>query len=172
MKKPHIAEWLKRLLTGFAGHRYYTVVVALIAFVSTATFTFPFAIVLIPAVLIAPRRWLLLGLMSGLASGVGAAVLVELFNHLGQELVVSRLPDLVQSQSWQLGSTWLRTYGLFALLLIAGSPMPQTPALLFYSLVDPSVLGVLVAVSIGKTVKYVFLAWATYRYPARFLKYL
>ena len=172
MKKPHIAEWLKRLLTGCAGHRYYTVVVALIAFVSTATFTFPFAIVLIPAVLIAPRRWLLLGLMSGLASGVGAAVLVELFNHLGQELVVSRLPDLVQSQSWQLGSTWLRTYGLFALLLIAGSPMPQTPALLFYSLIDPSVLGVLVAVSIGKTVKYVFLAWATYRYPARFLKYL
>src|SRR5450759_2942561 len=107
MKKPHIPTWLRRMLTFSAGHRYYTVVVAMIAFVSTATFTFPFVIVLIPAVLIAPRRWLLLGLMCGLASGVGAAVLVELFNHLGQELVVSRFPELVRSQSWQLGSTWL-----------------------------------------------------------------
>lgn len=171
MKKPHIPTWLRRILTYSAGHRYYTVVVVLIAFVSTVTFTFPFAIVLIPAVLIAPRRWLLLGLLCGLASGVGAAVLVEIFNHLGQELVIARFPELVRSESWQLGNHWLQTYGLFALMLIAGSPMPQTPALLFYSLVNPSVPGVLLAVGIGKTVKYVFLAWATYRYPARFLEY-
>ena len=163
--------WLRRILIFSAGHRYYTVVVALIAFVSTATFTFPFVIVLIPAVLIAPRRWLLLGLMCGVASGVGAAVLVELFNYLGQELVIARFPELVRSESWQLGRNWLQTYGLFALMLIAGSPMPQTPALLFYSLVNPSVPGVLIAVGIGKTVKYVFLAWATHRYPARFLEY-
>jgi membrane protein YqaA with SNARE-associated domain len=171
MKKPHISNWLRRILTFSAGHRYYTVVVALIAFVSTATFAFPFVIVLIPAVLIAPRRWLLLGLLSGMASGVGAAVLVELFNHLGRELVISRFPELVQSESWQLCSNWLQMYGLFALMLIAGSPIPQTPALLFYSLVSPSILGVLVAVGVGKTVKYVFLAWATYRYPARLFEY-
>jgi membrane protein YqaA with SNARE-associated domain len=89
----------------------------------------------------------------------------------GQELVVSRFPERVRSESWQFGSDWLQSYGLFALMLIAGSPMPQTPALLFYSLVSPSLPGVLVAVGIGKTVKYVFLAWTTYRCPARFLEY-
>lgn len=171
MKKLSIPIWLSRILIFSAGHRYYTAVVAAVAFVSTATFSFPFSIVLIPAVLIAPRRWLALGLICGMASGIGAAVLVELFNHLGQELVVSRFPELVRSQSWQLSSAWLHTYGLYALMLIAGSPIPQTPALLFYALADPSVPGVLVAVGIGKTVKYVSLAWATYRYPARFLEY-
>lgn len=171
MKNLHIPIWLSRILVFSAGHRYYTVVVAMVALVSTATFSFPFAIVLIPAVLIAPRRWLALGLMCGLASGIGAALLVELFHHLGQELIVSQFPELVRSQSWQLSSAWLHTYGLYALMLIAGSPIPQTPTLIFYSLADPSVPGVLVAVGIGKTVKYVFLAWATYRYPARFLKY-
>lgn len=171
MRLPHIPDPLRRMLVLSAGHRYYTVVVATLAFVSTVTFTFPFAIVLISSVLIAPRRWLTLGLACGLASGLGAAVLVELSSYIGQELFLSHFAHLVRSDRWQLGSEWIRKYGLFALAVIAGSPVPQTPALLFYSLVNPSVPGVLVAVGIGKTVKYVFLAWATYRFPARFLRY-
>lgn len=171
MNKPRLPDWLLKLLDASAGHRFYPLVVALIAFGSTATFTFPFVIVLIPAVLIAPRRWLLLGLLSGIASGMGGAVLVELFHYFGREVVVSRFPELVETESWQFASDWLENYGLFALMVIAGSPVPQTPAIFFYSLANPSVPGVLIAVGIGKTVKYVFLAWLTSRYPARFVEY-
>ena len=169
--RPCQPEWVKKALAASAGHRFYPLVVMLIAFVSTATFTLPFVVVLIPAVLIAPRRWLLLGLLSGVASGVGGAVLVEVFQYMGSELVLARFPQLVDSESWRLASEWLQSYGLFALMLIAGSPMPQTPAILFYSLANPSTLGVLAAVGIGKTVKYVVLAWLTARYPARFIGY-
>jgi membrane protein YqaA with SNARE-associated domain len=49
--------------------------------------------------------------------------------------------------------------------------MPQTPALFLYSLINPSSSGVLIAVGIGKMLKYVFLAWATAHYPARFIDY-
>ena len=70
-----------------------------------------------------------------------------------------------------MASDWLASYGLFALMIIAGSPLPQTPALFFYSLVNPSAFGVLIAVGIGKMVKYVFLAWATAHYPTRFMDY-
>jgi len=171
MTRPHLPDGLRKVLLASAGHRYYPLVVALIAFTSTATFTFPFVIVLIPAVLIAPRRWLLLGLVSGMASGVGGALLVELFSYFGREVVVSRFPELVASNSWHLASGWLENYGLLALMLVAGSPMPQTPVIFFYSLANPSVTGVLIAVGIGKTVKYVFLAWLTSRYPSRFADY-
>lgn len=165
-EKRQIPDWARKLLEISAGHRYYPLVVALIAFVSTATSAFPFAIVLIPAVLLAPRRWLVLGLLCGLSSGLGGGVLVEVFHYLGRELVLSRYPELVDTRSWQLASEWLRNYGLLALAFIAGSPMPQTPALLFYSITEPSTLGVVIAVGIGKTVKYVFLAWVTTRCPA------
>lgn len=171
MNRPHIPAWLRRILDRSYGHRYYPLIVAMIAFASAATFAFPFVIVLIPAVLIAPRRWLALGLLCGAASGLGAAVLVELFQYFGRELVISRFPELVGSVTWQLASDWVGSYGLFALMIIAGSPMPQTPALFLYSLVNPSVSGVLIAVSIGKMMKYVFLAWATAHYPARFMQY-
>ena len=170
-KQPHIPDWIRKALAISASHRYYPLVVAAIAFVSTATFTFPFVIVLIPAVLICPKRWLVLGLLCGLASGIGASVLVEIFQYLGQELIIARYPELVETGSWRLAAEWLHAYGLVAIAVIAGSPMPQTPALFFYSLADPSATGILIAVGFGKTVKFVFLAWLTARYPARFIDF-
>ncbi|WP_301102189.1 hypothetical protein [Propionivibrio sp.] len=171
MTRPRLLDGLRKALQASAGYRYYPFVVALIAFSATVTFAFPFTMVLIPAVLIAPQRWLMLGLLSGVASGAGAALLVELFNYFGREIIVSHFPELVASASWQLASGWLENYGLFALMLLAGSPLPQTPIIFFYSLTNPSVLGVLIVVAIGKTVKYVFLAWLTSRSPARFADY-
>ena len=171
MKASPLPCWVKRLLDQSAGHRYYPLVVALIAFSSTASFAFPFVIVLIPAVLLAPRRWLLLGLLAGIASGVGGAVLVEIFQYMGKELVLARYPHLVGTAHWQMASEWLQRYGLIALAVIAASPVPQTPAIFFYSLAEPSTPGVLLAVGLGKTVKYVVLAWLTERYPARFIAY-
>jgi membrane protein YqaA with SNARE-associated domain len=73
--------------------------------------------------------------------------------------------------AWQTASEWLQDWGLLAMLIIAGSPMPQTPALLFCALAGVSTPGILAAVGIGKTVKYLFLAWATAHYPARFIRY-
>ena len=171
MTQRKMPEWAQEALKRSVGHRYYPLVVALIDFASTSTFAFPFFVVLIPAVLLAPRRWLLLGLLSGLTSGVGGAVLVEVFHFMGREVVIARFPQLLEWGHWQIASEWLNDYGLLALAFIAGSPIPQTPAIFVYSLGEPSTLGVMLAVGIGKTVKYVFLAWLTVRYPARFIAY-
>jgi membrane protein YqaA with SNARE-associated domain len=171
MKRPKLPLWLKRALMYSAAHRYYPLVVALIAFVLTVTFSFPFAAVLIPAILLAPKRWLSIGLLCGIASGCAAAVLTEIFRYVGSEFVLARYPELLQLEGWQWASEWLQRYGLIVMLLIAASPMPQTPALLFCALANLPTLGILVAVGVGKTIKYLFLAWATARYPSRFIRY-
>lgn len=171
MKTHVLPDWLRQLLMRSVAHRYYSLVVTAIAFGATITFSFPFVAVLVPAVLLSPRRWRTLGLLSGIASGCGAAVLVEIFQYLGYEFVFAHYPSLVQTEAWQLTSEWLQRWGLLAILIIAGSPMPQTPALLFCALANVSTPGILVAVGLGKTVKYLFLAWATARYPARFIRY-
>lgn len=171
MKTHVLPAWLRNVLMRSVSHRYYTAVVTAIAFGATITFTFPFVAVLIPAVLLSPRRWSTLGLLCGIASGLGAAVLVEIFQYLGWDLVLSRYPELTSNEAWLVASDWLQRWGLLAMLLIAGSPMPQTPALFFCAMAHVSTPGILVAVAIGKTVKYLFLSWATARYPARFLRY-
>lgn len=171
MKTHVLPGWLRRLLMRSVAHRSYSLVVAAIAFASTITFSFPFVAVLIPAVLLSPRRWRTLGLLCGIASGCGAAVLVEIFQYLGSEFVATRYPDLMSTAAWQTASEWLQRWGLLALLIIAGSPIPQTPALLFCALAELSTPGILIAVAIGKTIKYLLLAWATAHYPARFIRY-
>ena len=171
MRKRYLPAWLRKTLAASASHRYYPLVVAFFAFWVTATFSFPFAAVLIPAALLAPRRWLSLGVLCGIASGGGATLLVQVFHHLGWETIGARYPDLVQMESLAWASDWLTRYGLFAIALIAASPLPQTPALLVYAMVDPSIPGVLIAVGLGKTVKYTFLTWLTARYPGRFVDY-
>ncbi len=165
------AAWLRGVLAASVGHRYYPLVVALLAFILTVTFAFPFTFVLIPAVLLAPRRWLIVGALSGIGSGLGAALLVEIFHYLGREVVLVRYPQVLASGGWQQIESWLADYGLWAIAVIAGGPLPQTPALFLYSLGQISTPGVLVAVGLGKTVKYVALAWLTARYPARFIRY-
>lgn len=171
MTTRRVPRWLHHLLEFSASHRYYPAVIGALAFTSTATFAFPFAVVLIPAVLLAPRRWLLLGLVAGLTSGLGGGVLVEMFQFLGREFILERYPQLVDSQGWQIASVWLHEYGLFALAVIAASPIPQTPGVFLYSLAEPSTLGAMLAIGCGKTVKYVALAWLTERYPSRFVAY-
>ena len=171
MTTRRLPDWLRQLLEFSATHRYYPLVVALIAFTSTATFAFPFVIVLIPAVLLAPRRWLLLGLITGIASGIGGGVLVEVFQFMGRELLLARFPQVSGSEYWLMISGWLHDYGLFALAVIAASPIPQTPTVFLYSMADPSTVGAMLAIGLGKTIKYVFLAWLTARYPARFIAY-
>lgn len=171
MRRSYIPAWLRTTLAASAAYRYYPWVVALFAFAVTVTFSFPFAALLIPATLLAPQRWLSLGLLSGLGSGVGASVLVLVFHSVGWETIVQHYPDLVQMDAWQWVNDWLLRYGLLALLVIAASPMPQTPALLVYAVVDPFWPGVLLAVGAGKALKYTLLTWLTARYPGRFLKF-
>lgn len=170
MKIPRLPGWLRRLLAVSAGHRYYPLVVALIAFGATVTFSFPFAAALIPAVLLAPKRWCSIGLLCGIASGCGGALLVEIFHHLGWEYILARYPELGQMAGWQWAIDWLQRYGLIALLLIAASPMPQTPALFFFAMNNPPILGVLLAIGFGKTIKYLSLSWFTAHYPGRYLR--
>lgn len=171
MHQRYLPAWLRRVLVTSATHRYYPWVVAFFAFWVTATFSFPFAALLVPAALLAPRRWLSLGMLCGIASGGGAALLVEVFHYLGWEVIAAHYPDLVRMDSWQWASDWLTRYGLVAVALIAASPFPQTPALLVYAMVEPSIPGVLVAVGIGKSIKYTTLTWLIARYPGRFVNY-
>ena len=171
MRRRYIPDWLNTLLAASAAYRYYPWVVAFFAFVITLTFSFPFAAVLIPATLLAPQRWLSLGLLCGLGSGLGASALVLVFHTVGWETIVQHYPDLVQMESWQWVHDKLLHYGLFALMLIAASPLPQTPALLVYAMIDPSLPGVLLAIGTGQALKYTVLTWLTARYPGRFLQF-
>jgi membrane protein YqaA with SNARE-associated domain len=165
-----LATPAQRLLQGVAHSRHYVLLVSLLACASTLSMLVPFSVVLVPAVLLRPRDWRRLWLGCACGSACGAALLVLVFHHLGWQQLYQHYPELQDSASWQLIALWLSRYGLLTLAVIAALPTAQTPALVLCSLTPLPLGGLLLALWLGKLVKYGVVC-ATTRYFPRYVHF-
>jgi len=105
--------------------------VGVVALILTVSMTVPFASILIGAILLRRDYWREIVLLSSLGSATGGVVLYLIFHHWGWTQLADGYPELVQSKAWSDATTWVSVYGTWALLAIAATPLPQTPALVF-----------------------------------------
>ena len=109
-----------------------------------------------------------------LTASVMAALALSLylvFHHLGWNQLLSWYPDLAASNSWRDATRWVSAYGAWALLLIAVSPLPQTPALAFAAIARLPIAEVFLALLVGKVLKYSVYGWLVARFPERYARY-
>lgn len=134
----------------------------------TLTAAYPVTAVVVPAVLLVPKRRVSIAMTTALGSAIGATLLVVVFHHLGWAQAYQRFPELVTHKTWREVVAWVSNYGPGALFLIAVSPLPQTPALIFFAIARQDYFVVFVAMLCGKVIKYGLFAWAASRFPERF----
>ncbi|ABM41703.1 hypothetical protein Ajs_1504 [Acidovorax sp. JS42] len=158
-------------LTRGADRPAFPLLVAAVAVATTLSMSVPFASLLVAAVLMAPTRWRSIALCSSLGAALGAAVLYLVFHHLGWARVFAAYPDVVRSTAWADATRWLARYGVVSLLVIASLPLPLTPALMFAAISRLPVAEVLLALWVGKLVKYLVYAWLTANFPGRLLRH-
>lgn len=149
-------------------HPAYLLLVAALAFAGTVTATLPVTVLLVAAILPAPRRWLVIVLAAVAGSASGATVLLTLFHTWGWAEIVARFPELGHSPAYATATAWIDQFGLSALAVIAATPMPQTPALFLCALGNYAPASVFVAVAVGKLAKYGCVGWLISRFPERF----
>jgi membrane protein YqaA with SNARE-associated domain len=113
----------------------------------------PFTSILIIAVLLRRDRWKEIALLSSIASATGGLMLYVAFHRLGWPYLIDAYPDLVQSKAWTDATRWVAAYGAWALLVVAASPLPQTPALIFTAVSSLPVATVFTALLLGKLLK-------------------
>ena len=154
-----------RVLTRWVDRPAYPAIVGSAALAATLSMTVPFASLLIVAVLLAPRRWKAIVLWSSLGSAIGAGVLYLVFHHLGWARLFEAYPELTRSRAWADVTRWLSAYGVAALFVIAGLPVPDTPALMFAGIYRLPVVEVLLALFLGKLIKYGVYAGLTAKFP-------
>ena len=162
---------LIRTLTRRADHPAFPLIVAAVAVAATVSMTVPFASLLVGAVLMAPRRWKSIAVWSSLGAALGGGLLYLAFHHLGWARLFDAYPDVVRSKAWSDATRWLTTYGVATLLLIAALPLPLTPVLMFAAVSRLPVVEVLLALWLGKLVKYTAYAWLTSSFPAWALRH-
>ena len=162
---------LIRTLTKRADHTVFPVIVAAVAFVATLSMTVPFAPLLAVAVLMVPNRWKSITVLSSLSAALGAGLLYLAFHHLGWAGLITSYPDVVRSRAWSDATRWLANYGVIALLVIAATPLPLTPVLMIASISRLPVMEVLLALWLGKLVKYTAYAWLVSAFPSQVLRH-
>jgi uncharacterized membrane protein YdjX (TVP38/TMEM64 family) len=156
------------MLVRGADTRAFPMIVAAVALAATLSMSVPFASLLVAAVLMSPRRWATISLWSS-GAALGSAVLYLVFHHLGWARLFEVYPDVVASAAWRDATAWLARYGIVALLVIAATPLPLTPALMFAAISRLPVAEVILALWVGKLVKYLVYAWLASSFPARWI---
>lgn len=156
------------VLASAAAKRVYPLVIGGIAFVLTMSMAMPFAPILIGTVLARRDRWIAIALLSSLGSAAGGLVLYLIFHHLGWNQFIASYPDLAQSQAWSDATRWVSAYGTWALFIVAASPFPQTPALIFTAVSRLPVSEVFLALLFGKLLKYGTYSWLAAKFPPWF----
>lgn len=163
---------LFRLLHRAAGRRVLTPLAGVLAFALTLSFTVPVTAMLVPAFLVHPRIWRRVAVAGAVGSTAAACVLMLVFHHLGWEQVQVWFPGMSSSANWKAVAQWLNEWGLWGLMAVAALPLPQTPALVFFALVRPSLATVAMGILVGKLIKYLVVGRVVSLAPHRFAQLL
>ena len=166
LKGAHVGIGLA--LRGATSLRAYPFVVGSIALLLTLSLSIPFASILVAAVLLRCDRWKGITVFASAGSAAGGLLLYMVFHHLGWNYLIETYPDLVQSKAWIDATRWVSAYGTWALLAVAASPLPQTPALIFTAVSRLPPFDVFLALFVGKLVKYGVYAWLAATFPGWF----
>lgn len=138
---------------------------ALLSFGGTISAAYPVTAVIVTAVLMAPRRWLMLSAACSFGSALAGAVVVGVSHLLGYNEIHHLFPNLISPQTWEEASRWIGDYGVWAIFGVGASPLPQMPLLIFFGIVDDRVFEAFLALFAGKLIKYTVVAWVTQHFP-------
>lgn len=140
----------------------------LLSFGGTISAAYPVTIVVVTAVMLAPRRWLSLCLGCATGSALAGAVIVGVAHWLGYNEIHTLFPNLISAETWNEASGWIGEYGVWAIFGVGASPLPQMPLLIFYGIVDDRIIEAFIALLAGKILKYGAVVWVTQHFPERF----
>lgn len=152
-----------------AHDRRFPSLVGACAFLVTITLTLPVELVVAIGVLISPMRWLAIGFRAAIGSSLGSVGLYLGFHHLGWNLLIAWYPDVATTKFWVQSTAWLSEYGAVALfaLMALPLPIPKTPALAFVAIYRMPIYEAVLAIGLGKLLKYTLYAYVVSRFPLR-----
>lgn len=167
MSRLRIEALIERILRHAAEGHAFLLTCALLSFAGTVTAIYPVTAVVVPATLLAARRWRAIACFSACGSALGATILIAVFHHLGWTQIYAHFPEIAGNEGWMRFMGWATRFGIWAVFLIAVSPLPQTPAFIVLGIADFNYAGVLLATLLGKLIKYGAFAWAASHFPGR-----
>ena len=170
MTWPAITHRAAEFLNRRAQSPWFPFVVGFSAFLSTITFTLPVELLVVISVLMSSNRWIGIAVFAAVGGSLGSLGIYLAFHHLGWNLLMEWYPDIATSKVWADATRWLSKYGSVAIFFLMALPLAaiKTPALAFAGIYRMPIYEVLLAIGLGKLVKYTAYAFIASRFPNRF----
>jgi membrane protein YqaA with SNARE-associated domain len=165
---PKLEGLLQHILRYSAESPFFMLTCGGLALLGTVTAAYPVTTVVVPAALLLPQRWKSISFWTALGSALGATLLVISIHHMGWAALYEHYPQLASHPDWQRIMSWVDQFGITALFVLAISPLPQTPGLIFFGIAWHDYLLVFLAMLAGKLLKYAAFAYVTKQFPNRF----
>jgi membrane protein YqaA with SNARE-associated domain len=152
-------KWLLKI-GRYSRKKFYFPLLATLAAVDLFILIIPLEAILVSSVVLQKKRWMWIALWMVGGSAVGALILGALSQHYGLPFVQAFWPHLFQSESWESTTQFLNDWGVWAMAIIAGSFLPQQPAVIIAGFSRMSLGTIVLSVVIGRIVKYFAFAFA------------
>lgn len=161
----NIAQKFLRYGQHYANRWWYAPLIGLGAGLDAFIIVIPTDALMISAILLCPKRWISTFLSVSIGSTLGATSLAAVIYVGGMPLVEKICPGLSQSGFWIWTESFMQNHGLWAVFVIALSPLVQHPAIALAGLVKLPLLKVALAVFCGRAIKYCLLGWIASHAP-------
>eukprot|EP00308_Calcidiscus_leptoporus_P025428 CAMPEP_0119370638 /NCGR_PEP_ID=MMETSP1334-20130426/16973_1 /TAXON_ID=127549 /ORGANISM="Calcidiscus leptoporus, Strain RCC1130" /LENGTH=325 /DNA_ID=CAMNT_0007387743 /DNA_START=1 /DNA_END=978 /DNA_ORIENTATION=+ len=156
----------------FAARPWFPWIAALGTAVNLFTLIFTAATVVLylAAVLGRPHAWRSTAFANAFGATIGSAALLFLLRSQGVEMINEQFPTVFNSPAWAKMMAIMQGYGIAGMVGVAALPLILHPILAFGVLSGMSNTAILAVVLLGRTIKYLVMAYITTTAPTA-LKY-
>lgn len=152
-------------LQKYVNRWWYPPVIAVLAAADNLVVIVPTDGILISSTMINPRRWMLFATAISLGSTAGAVLLSYLVEVHGLPWILQMYPGIDQTQTWLLTDQFFNQYGLYLVFAVAMTPLMQQPTVILASLSGESILKIGLLVLVGRTLKFLLIAYLSSHAP-------
>lgn len=136
----------------------------------TLVFTAATVVLFLAAVLGRPRAWRSTALANAIGATVGSGALLILLRSQGVDMINEQFPTVFNSPAWAKMMGIMQGNGVAGMVGVSALPLILHPIIAFGVLSGMSDLSILAVVLLGRTIKYLVMAYITTTAPT-FLKY-
>jgi membrane protein YqaA with SNARE-associated domain len=159
-----LETWFRRFQR-YAHKPWYALVLCVFAASDAFLVIIPTDGLLVSSIFLAPKRWLEKCIAVAVGSTIGSALLFLCVQSMGISFLERISPGVTATRSWTLTHQWMDVYGLWAVFAVALSPIFQHPAVAISALMETPLDRVVVAVLVGRLIKYLVISWAASHSP-------
>ncbi|CAL1126912.1 unnamed protein product [Cladocopium goreaui] len=147
-------------LKAFAAAPWFPVLVGLLsgANLFLLVMSAPLVILYCSAVLANPNRWLYTAVANAVGTVLGCLVLIILMEERGMDFIKESFPATFTSKWWSWTEGMMQSYGSLAAVPVSAMPIILHPLIFFGKLSKMSDFAILLAILVGRIIKYSIMA--------------